>query len=86
MREILTDERGPRAIATARDALSNDQHESAVRFEGSAKQALVLATKPRAKREARSILYHTCQLEPEQLLAIRGVASATTSICACARY
>ena len=28
----------PRAIATARDALSNDQHESADRFEGPAKQ------------------------------------------------
>ena len=24
--------------------------------------------------------------EPEQLLAMRGVASATASICACARY
>ena len=26
-----------------------------------AEQALALATEPRAKREARSILYHTCQ-------------------------
>ena len=50
----------PRAIATARDALSNDWRESAARFERTAKQVLVLATKPRAKREARSVLYHTC--------------------------
>ena len=49
----------PRAIATARDALSNDQRESAARFERPAKQALALATEPRAKREARSV--HTCQ-------------------------
>ena len=49
----------PRAIATARDALSNDRRESAARFERPAKQALALATEPRAKREARSI--HTCQ-------------------------
>ena len=50
-----------RAIATARDAraLSNDRRESAARFERPAKQALALATEPRAKREARSI--HTCQ-------------------------
>ena len=49
----------PRAIATARDALSNDQRESAVRFKKPAKQALVLATEPRAKRETRSV--HTYQ-------------------------
>ena len=50
----------PRAIATARDALSNDRHKSAAHFERPAiKQALALATKPRAKREARSV--HTCQ-------------------------
>ena len=38
----------PRAIATARDALSNDRRESAVCFEKPAKQtlALVLATEP----------------------------------------
>ena len=42
----------PRAIATARDALS------IARFERPAKQALALATEPRAKREARSV--HTC--------------------------
>ena len=53
--------RVPRAIATARDALLNDWHESAARFERPVKQALALATKPRAKREARSVLYHTCQ-------------------------
>ena len=41
----------PRAIATARDALSNDRRESAARFERPAKQALALATEPRAKRE-----------------------------------
>ena len=51
--------RVPRAIATARDALSNDRRESAARFERPAKQALALATEPRAKREARSV--HTCQ-------------------------
>ena len=52
----------PRGIATARDALSNDRwRESAARFEKPAKQALALATKPRAKREARSVLCHTCQ-------------------------
>ena len=49
----------PRAIATARDALSNDRRESAARFERPAKQALALATEPRAKREERSV--HTCQ-------------------------
>ena len=38
----------PQAIATARDALSNDRHKSAARFERPAKQA-------------RSILCHTCQ-------------------------
>ena len=36
----------PRAIATARDALSNDRHESAARFERPAKQTLALATEP----------------------------------------
>ena len=52
----------PRAIATARDALSNDWCESAVCFGAwPAKQALALATEPRAKREARSVLYHTYQ-------------------------
>ena len=49
----------PRTIATARDALSNDRRESAAPFERPAKQALALATEPRAKREARSV--HTCQ-------------------------
>ena len=49
----------PRAIATARDALSNDMRESAARFERPAKQVLALAIEPRAKREARSV--HTCQ-------------------------
>ena len=39
----------PRAIATGRDALSNDQRKSAARFETPAKQALALATKSRAK-------------------------------------
>ena len=51
----------PRAIATARDALSNDRCESTVRFEKPAKQVLALATEPRAKQEARSLLCHTCQ-------------------------
>ena len=51
----------PWAIETARDALSNDQRESASCFERPAKQALALATEPRAKREATSVLYHTCQ-------------------------
>ena len=49
----------PRAIATARDALSNERRESAARFERPANQALALATEPRAKREARSV--HTYQ-------------------------
>ena len=48
----------PRAIATARDALSNDWCESAAHFEKPAKQVLALATEPRAKREARSVLCH----------------------------
>ena len=39
----------PRAIATARDALSNDRCESAACFERPTKQALALATEPRAK-------------------------------------
>ena len=52
-----------RAIARARDALSNDWHESATRFERPAEQALALATEPQAKREARSVLCHTCQAE-----------------------
>ena len=41
----------PRAIATARDALLNDQCESAARFEKPAKQAL--AASHRASSEAR---------------------------------
>ena len=39
----------PWAIATARDALSNDWRESAAHFERLAKQALVLTTEPRAR-------------------------------------
>ena len=38
----------PRATATARDALSNHRRESDMRFERPAKQALVIATEPRA--------------------------------------
>ena len=49
----------PRAIAIARDVLSNNWRKNAARFERPAKQALVQATKPRAKREARSV--HTYQ-------------------------
>ena len=51
----------PRAIATAAsDALSIERSaRSAARFERPAKQALALATEPRAKRETRSV--HTCQ-------------------------
>ena len=42
--------RVPRAIATAaRDALSNNQHKSAARFERPAKQVLVLAIEPEGK-------------------------------------
>ena len=41
--------------------LTNDLRESAARFERTAKQALALATEPRAKREERSVLCHTCQ-------------------------
>ena len=44
-----------------RDALSNDRRESAARFERPAKHALALATEPRAKREARSVLCSTFQ-------------------------
>ena len=51
----------PWVIATARDALSNDWRKSAARFKRPAKQALALATEPQAKREARSVLCHTCQ-------------------------
>ena len=51
----------PQAIATARDALSNDQCESAARFERAAKQVQALATEPRVKREVRSVLCHTYQ-------------------------
>ena len=47
--------RVPQVIATARDVLSNDWRESTW-FKRPAKQALALATEPRAKREARSIL------------------------------
>ena len=36
----------PRAVATARNALSNDRRERAARFERPAKQALALATEP----------------------------------------
>ena len=36
----------PRAIARARDILSNNQRESAVRFEKPTKQVLALATEP----------------------------------------
>ena len=53
--------RVPWAIATARDALLNDQPESATCFERPAKQALALATELQAnsKREAIiSVLYH----------------------------
>ena len=53
--------RVPQAIATARDALSNDRRESATCFKRPAKQVLALATEPRAKREVRFVLYHTCQ-------------------------
>ena len=50
-----------RVPQAARDALSNDRHKSATRFERPAEQALALATEPRAKQEARSVLCHTCQ-------------------------
>ena len=49
----------PSYLGTARDALSNDRHESTARFEKPAKQVLALATEPQAKREARSV--HTYQ-------------------------
>ena len=51
----------PWAVATAKDALLNDRRESAARFERPAKQALAPATEPRMKREARSVLCHSCQ-------------------------
>ena len=52
----------PRAIATARDAFcrSNDRQKAPRVSRGRlAKQALAL--EPRAKREAKSVLCHTCQ-------------------------
>ena len=57
----------PQAIATARDVhvhvhvLSNNQRESATRFERPAKPVLALATESRAKQEVRSVLCHICQ-------------------------
>ena len=51
----------PQAVAIARDAVSNDQCESATRFERPAKQGLALVTESQVKREARSLLCHTCQ-------------------------
>ena len=51
----------PRAIATARDALSNNWRGSAAYFERPAKQAVALATEPLVKREVRSVLCYTCQ-------------------------
>ena len=48
----------PRAIVTARDALSNDRRESAASFKRPASRRWALATEPRAKREARSVLCH----------------------------
>ena len=54
-RAMCTNKSGlmPRAIGIriARDALSNDQHESAAHFERPAKQALAVAIEP--QREAR---------------------------------
>ena len=41
--------RVPQAIATARDALSNDRRKSTAHFERPAKQVLALATSPLAK-------------------------------------
>ena len=49
----------PRAIETRCRTI--DRSESTARFERPAKQALAVVTEPRAKREARSILCHTCQ-------------------------
>ena len=51
----------PRAIATGRDALSKDWCKSTARFERPGKPVLALATKPRAKREAKSVVCHTYQ-------------------------
>ena len=49
--------RVPRAIATARDALSNDRCESAARFERPAKQALALATESLKRSERRGLFF-----------------------------
>ena len=53
----------PRAIAIARDALSNDPGAKVPCVSRGLliEQTLALATEPRAKQEARSVLYHTCQ-------------------------
>ena len=48
----------PRPIAIARDALLNDRRKSAAFLDSPAKP---LVTEPRAKREARAVLCHTCQ-------------------------
>ena len=56
----------PRAIATARDALSNDRRESPV------------ATFEQSENVAIAHIVGAASL--------RGVASATASICACVRY
>ena len=51
--------RVPRAIATVRDALSNDRRESATRFERPAKQALALGhqTSSEARGKVCSLSY-----------------------------
>ena len=58
-RAVSTKKSGLSALGHG-DALSNDRCESTACLERPAKQALALATEPRAKREARSVLCRTC--------------------------
>ena len=63
---LCAQSRVPWAIATARDALLNDQRESTVCFERCAKQTLALATEPQAKREVRSFCINVAMHMYEQ--------------------
>ena len=74
-----------------RDALLNDRRENAAHFERPAKQVLALATEPRAKREARSFLYHTRQwsgsnVEQSENVAIAHVHSCYAGCGLCNRF
>ena len=78
----------PWAIATARDALSNDRCESTARFERPAKQALffVIPVSSLVATFEQSENVAIAHLVGAACHAMRGVAFAAASICACARY